>query len=144
MQSVCRTDTIGRTKFSYPFGNAYSYWRLLWPCIATSSKLNSMLDFVLSSIPAANFVCIQHNESNFRNSTFKFNNEFLRSRICTLRSFRESGLEMSHILSPCLRIMKENLLLAKILFSLQNKHLSCCYLLVPPILVQKDVLGTLT
>ena len=58
----------------------------------TSSKLqyNPMLDFVLSSIPAENFVSIQHYQNKFRNGALLIKNEFLRSRIGTLQFFREN------------------------------------------------------
>ena len=54
MQSVCRTDTVGRTKFSYPFGSAYFMLETHMPV-----QPNSMLELVLSFIPAENFVASQ-------------------------------------------------------------------------------------
>ena len=102
MQSVGRTDTVGRTKFSYPFGSACIIPETQCLYRATSSKIhhNSMLELVLSFIPAENFVAIYHCENKFTNGMLLIKNEFLRSRDCTARIFRESNDKMSHSLSP--------------------------------------------
>ena len=70
-----------------------SYWRLICLYRATSSKIqhNSMLELVLSSTPAKNFVAIRHCENKFKNGTVLIKNEFLRSRNCTARFFRENN-----------------------------------------------------
>ena len=77
------------------------YWRLICLYRATSSKIQhkSMLELVLSSIPAENFVAIQHCENKFKNGTFLIK-KFLRSRNCTARFFRENNDKMGHSLSP--------------------------------------------
>ena len=66
-----------------------SYRRFICQYKVTSSKVqhDSMLDFVPISIPAENFVCIQHCENKFNNGTFLIKHEFLPSRICTLQFF---------------------------------------------------------
>ena len=59
-----------------------------------------MLELVLSSISAENFVAIQHCENKFNNGTSFIKNEFLRSRNYTLRFFRENNDKMSYFLPP--------------------------------------------
>ena len=59
-----------------------------------------MLELVLSSIPAENFVAIQQCENKFKNGTFLTKNELLRSRNWTLRFFRENNDKMSYFLPP--------------------------------------------
>ena len=50
MQSICWTDTVGWTEFSYPFGNAYSI--LEAPCVAPFRvKFNIIPSKILSSTP---------------------------------------------------------------------------------------------
>ena len=63
------------------------------PYSATSSKIqhNFVLELVLSSIPAENFVATQHFENKFKNGTILIKNKSLRSRNGTLQFFRESN-----------------------------------------------------
>ena len=93
----CQTDKIFLSFWQrlHQTGDSYAYR-------ATSSRIkhNSMLELVLSSIPTENFVAIQHCENKFKNGTFLIKNEFLRSRKCTARFFRENNDKMSHFLSP--------------------------------------------
>ena len=78
------------------------YWRLICLYSATPSKIqhNSMLEFVFSSTPAENFVSIQPCESKFKIGTFFIENEFLCSKNCTLRFFRENDDKMSRFPPP--------------------------------------------
>ena len=59
-----------------------------------------MLELVLSTIPAENFVAIRYCENKFKNSKFLIKNEFLRSRNKTLRFFGENNDKMSYFLPP--------------------------------------------
>ena len=61
--------------------------------------------FVFCSIPADNFVSIQHFENKFRNGIFLIKNELSRSRIWTLRCFRKNDGKM-RVTFYCLRILK--------------------------------------
>ena len=71
------------------------------PIRATSSKIqhNSMLELVLSSISAQNFVAIQLCQNKFKNGTFCFQNESTQQKL-TLRFFRENNNKMSYFLPP--------------------------------------------
>ena len=59
-----------------------------------------LVRFAVSSIPAENFVSIQHHENKFRNGTFLVKNEFLQNRIRTLQFFREDDHKIDQILLP--------------------------------------------
>ena len=98
MQSVCRMNK----NFTILLAAPTSYWRLICLYRATSSEIqhNSMLELVLISIPAENFVAIQHCENELTDGTILIKHEFLRSRNCTLRVFRENNDDMSYLLPP--------------------------------------------
>ena len=87
----CRTDKIFLSLWQrlHHTRDSYAYIELL----QVKFSIIPLLELVLSSIPAENFVAIQHCENKFKNGTFFIKNEFLRSRNCTARSFRKKMIK---------------------------------------------------
>ena len=87
-QSVGRTLSDGQN-FPILLAKPTSNWGLICQYNVISRKIqhNSMLDFVLCSIPAENFYSIQHCENNFKNGTFFIKNEFYAAEFAPYHIF---------------------------------------------------------